>query len=141
MRLDGLEIDGIEHEYSKDLYDFYNKLKAGKYDAYYRIEGSTIKNLSKEEHDLSDNLSQMNRDIRYLKSENVSYEIIKILEKSSEKTKNKLREVKQKKMNYDEALLRKIRHDFLHLSAKSKEFTDLFVNGSDNNNNRTVING
>lgn len=137
----GLIIDGIKHEYNKALCDFYNKLKAGKYDSYYRIEGSTIKNLSKEEHDLSDNLSQMNRYIRYLKSENVSYEIIKILEKSSEKTKNKLREVKQKKMNYDEALLRKIRHDFLHLSAKSKEFTDLFVNGSDNNNNRTVING
>lgn len=136
-----ISIDGIKHVYSQALCDFYNKLKAGKYDSYYRIEGSTIKNLSKEEHDLSDNLSQMNRDIRYLKSENVSYEIIKILEKSSEKTKNKLREVKQKKMNYDETLLRKIRHDFLHLSAKSKEFTDLFVNGSDNNNNRTVING
>lgn len=136
-----IRIDGIKHEYSQALCDFYNKLKAGKYDAYYRIEGGTIKNLSKEEHDLSDNLSQMNRYIRYLKSENVSYEIIKILEKSSEKTKNKLREVKQKKMNYDETLLRKIRHDFLHLSAKSKEFTDLFVNGSDNNNNRTVING
>lgn len=137
----GLKIDGIKHEYNKALCDFYNKLKAGKYDAYYRIEGSTIKNLSKEEHDLSNYLSQMNSLIPYLKTEDVSNDVIKTLENDYKEKKNKLRDVKQKKVNYDEALLRKIRHDFLHLSAKSKDLTDPFVNGSDNNNNRTVING
>lgn len=137
----GLIIDGIKHEYNKALCDFYNKLKAGKYDAYYRIEGGTIKNLSKEEHDLSNYLSQMNSVIPYLKTEDVSDEVIKTFEKDYEEKKNKLIEVKQKKKNYDELLLLKIRHDFLHLSAKSKDFLDLFVNGSDSNNNRTVING
>ena len=137
----GLIIDGIKHEYSQALCDFYNKLKAGKYDGYYRIEGGTIKNFSKEEHDLSNYLSQMNSVIPYLKTEDVSDDVIKTFEKDYEEKKNKLIEVKQKKKNYDELLLLKIRHDFLHLSAKSKDLTDPFVNGSDNNNNRTVING
>ncbi len=137
----GLVIDGINHEYSKDLCDFYNKLIEGKYNAYYKIEGGTIKNLSKEEHDLSNYLSQMNSLIPYLKTEDVSDEVIKALEKDYEEKKKKLIEVKKKKVNYDELLLRKVRHDFLHLSAKSKDLTDPFVNGSDNNNNRTVING
>lgn len=111
-----LEIDGFEHKYSQDLCDFYNKLKSGDYDSYYTMDGNTIKSLSKDEHDLSSSVSKE--------------------EKSKE-----LEEVRQKKSNYDEDLLKKVRHDFLHLSAKSKEFTDLFVNGPDKNNNRTVING
>ena len=136
-----LNIDGIWHIYSKELCDFYNKLKIGGYNAYYRIEGDTIKNLSKEELDLSNYVSRMNSRIQYLKLEDAPEEAIKEFEKNYEVSNKKLNEVKQKRSNYDEELLRKIRHDFLHLSAKSKELEDLFVNGSNKNNNRTVIKG
>lgn len=87
-------IDGIKHVYSKDLCDFYNKLKGGAYE--YKIEKTgclffkrkTIKLLSEEED-----------------------------------------------------LLKKIRHDFLHLSAKKECFKDGFVYNSDKWNKRTVIPG
>lgn len=85
-----LKIDGIKHEYSKDLCDFYNKLREGAYE--YTIEKTgkrkTIKQLSEEEE-----------------------------------------------------LLKKIRHDFLHLSAKKECFKDGFVYKSDKGNKRTVIPG
>lgn len=143
---ESLEIDGIEHKYSQDLCDFYNKLKSGEYDSYYRMEGNTIKSLSKEEHDLSSHVSDLElkkicleMDIEsdvYMKER-----VIKELEKTKKETEKKLEEVRQKKSNYDEDLLKKIRHDFLHLSAKSKDLTDPIVNGADKNNNRTVIKG
>lgn len=91
---DGLEIDGIEHEYSKDLCDFYNKLRGGAYK--YAIEKTGFLFFKR-------------------------------------KTINLLSE--------EEKLLKKIRHDFLHLSAKRECFKDLFVYNSDKGNKRTVIPG
>lgn len=91
---DGLEIDGIEHEYSKDLCDFYNKLRGGAYE--YKIEKTGFLFFKR-------------------------------------KTINLLSE--------DEELLKKIRHDFLHLSAKKECFKDGFVYNSDKGNKRTVIPG
>lgn len=91
---DGLEIDGIEHEYSEDLCNFYNKLREGAYK--YAIEKTGFLFFKR-------------------------------------KTINLLSE--------EEKLLKKIRHDFLHLSAKRECFKDLFVYNSDKGNKRTVIPG
>lgn len=91
---DGLEIDGIKHEYSEDLCNFYNKLREGAY--IYAIEKTGFLFFKR-------------------------------------KTINLLSE--------EEILLKKIRHDFLHLSAKRECFKDLFVYNSDKGNKRTVIPG
>ncbi|MBE6325877.1 MAG: DUF2235 domain-containing protein [Bacteroidales bacterium] len=143
---ESLEIDGIDHKYSQDLCDFYNKLKSGDYDSYYRMEENTIKSLSKEEHDLSSYISDLELQKICLETDiesdmYMNESLIEELEKTKEETNKKLDEVRQKKSNYDEDLLKKIRHDFLHLSAKSKDLTDPIVNGADKNNNRTVIKG
>lgn len=141
-----VKIDEVEHEYSQDLCDFYNKLKSGDYDSYYRMEENTIKSLSKEEHDLSSYISDLELQKICLETDiesdmYMNESLIEELEKTKEETNKKLDEVRQKKSNYDEDLLKKIRHDFLHLSAKSKDLTDPIVNGADKNNNRTVIKG
>ena len=141
-----VKIDEVEHEYSQDLCDFYNKLKSGDYDSYYRMEENTIKSLSKEEHDLSSYISDLELQKICLETDiesdmYMNESLIEELEKNKEETNKKLDEVRQKKSNYDEDLLKKIRHDFLHLSAKSKDLTDPIVNGADKNNNRTVIKG
>ncbi len=91
---DGLEIDGIRHEYSEDLYNLYNKLREGAYK--YAIEKTGFLFFKR-------------------------------------KTINLLSE--------EEKLLKKIRHDFLHLSAKKECFKDGFVYNSDKGNKRTVIPG
>ncbi len=138
------KIDGILHQPSKELNDFFNKLKAGEYNSYYRLEGKTIKSLSKEEYDLTREIETNEMFIRCWDSEESSYmdeKNIAILEEKNKINRKNLDIVKQKKSKYDEDLLKQIRHDFLHLSAKSDEFLDIFVNKSDTNNNRTVIKG
>ena len=87
-------IDGIKHVYSKDLCDFYNKLRGGAYE--YKIEKTG-----------------------YLFFKRKTIKLI----------------------SEEEELLKKIRHDFLHLSAKKESFKDGFVNNSDKGNKRTVISG
>lgn len=92
----GLEIDGIEHDYSKDICDFYEKLKGGTY-KYAIVE----------------------KGILFFK-------------------KNTIEQLE----GYDDILLKKIRHDFLHLSVSRDTYLDLVVNQSNNNQNlRSVFPG
>ena len=91
-----LKIDRIWHYPSKDLNEFYEKLKGGTY-RYAIVE----------------------KGILFFK-------------------KNTIEQLE----GYDDILLKKIRHDFLHLSVSRDTYLDLVVNKSNNNQNlRSVFPG
>lgn len=136
-----LEFEGIKYKQTKDLYEFYKALKENKYESYYWWDGKTIRNLSKEESDVMIKIEKIQDMIVGVSVRGYSSDIIFLYEEMKRKEMEKLEEIRRKKSNYNEALLKKIRHDYLHLSAKSEKITDLFVNGADKNEDRTVIKG
>lgn len=168
--LEGLEIDKIWHEYSKELCDFYDRINSYKYVIEKGENGKTINlspikkmenidsgklndllnaehNVSRKISDLHDEISRLNAyknmltEDEYILYANVIDQEIE-LEKEKKETCKKLYEIKKQKCQYDnEQLLQIIRHEFLHLSAKSEDLLDPLVNRSDKNNKRTVFRG
>lgn len=132
--LEGCEIDGLFHDYSEALCQFYEKLKDGVYDCCYRMEEGTVKSLSKEEFELSEKIKERQEK---LKSPNLSYDTIWYYEELLEAMIAERDDLRQKLSSSDRKLLRKVRHDFLHLSA----YSTFVSNAPGENNDRVVIEG
>lgn len=156
-----LTIDEIEHPYSKELCDFYNNIKAYKYaienktinfkaiEKSNNVDNNALNELQKKEDKLTNEVLNKSLELEFYKNINDEdsffmnkYENIARLKEEISNTSQDLYNVKKQKCQYDnEQLLKIIRHEFLHLSAKTTGWKDFFANGADKNNKRTVIDG
>ncbi len=156
-----LTIDEIEHPYSKELCDFYNNIKAYKYaienktinfkaiEKSNNVDNKALNELQKKEDKLTNEVLNKSLELEFYKNINDEdsffmnkYENIARLKEEISNTSQDLYNVKKQKCQYDnEQLLKIIRHEFLHLSAKTTGWKDFFANGADKNNKRTVIDG
>lgn len=133
-------IDGITHGYSEALCRFYEKLQRGEYDSYYEMKDGRIKCLSQEEHLLSVKIEAIEASIlRFIQQGSI--DVYLSWDEEKKKLEKDLERMREKMSTCDEELLRKIRHDFLHLSAANGRLIDLVVNAPNGDNSRCVIEG